>query len=90
MKQCYLLIIASATEIVNGIENLWKAGPSVGRHNYPDFGKLTISKLLPLQHLSTGLRSNAGMKKVETFHGMCSSPACKVTIISEGALSLLS
>ncbi len=39
VKQCYLLIIASATEIVNGIDNLWKAGPSVGRHNYPDFGQ---------------------------------------------------
>ncbi len=39
VKHCYLLIIASATEIVNGIDNLWKAGPSVGRHNYPDFGQ---------------------------------------------------
>jgi hypothetical protein len=39
VRQCYLLIIASATEIVSGIDNLWKAGPSTGRHTYPDFGQ---------------------------------------------------
>jgi hypothetical protein len=37
--QCYLLIIASATEIVSGIQNLWLFGPSAGRHTYPDFGQ---------------------------------------------------
>jgi hypothetical protein len=35
VKQCYLLIIASAIEIVNGMENLWKSEPFVGHHNYP-------------------------------------------------------
>ena len=39
VRQCYLVIIASATEIESGIDNLWKAGPSAGRHSYPDFGK---------------------------------------------------
>ncbi len=39
VHQCYLLLIAAATEIVSGIENLWRSGPSTGRHNYPDFGQ---------------------------------------------------
>ena len=39
VKQCYLLIIAAATEVVVGVDNLWKSGPSTGRHNYPDFGQ---------------------------------------------------
>jgi len=39
VQQCYLLLIASATEIVSGVENLWKQGPSAGRHTYPDFGQ---------------------------------------------------
>ncbi len=39
VRQCYLLMIASATEICNGVENLWKKGPSIGRHEYPDFGQ---------------------------------------------------
>jgi hypothetical protein len=39
VRQCYMLLIASATEIVSGVENLWKCGPSAGRHTYPDFGQ---------------------------------------------------
>ena len=39
VRQCYLLLITSATEIVCGVENLWKSGPSSGRHTYPDFGQ---------------------------------------------------
>jgi hypothetical protein len=39
VNQCYLLLIAAATEVVTGVENLWKSGPSTGRHNYPDFGQ---------------------------------------------------
>jgi hypothetical protein len=39
VRQCYLLIIASATKIVSGIENLWFLGPSSGGHTYPDFGQ---------------------------------------------------
>jgi len=38
VRQCYMLLIASATEIVSGVENLWKSGPSAGWHTYPDFG----------------------------------------------------
>ena len=39
VRQCYLLLIAAATEPFTGVENLWKTGRSKGRHNYPDFGK---------------------------------------------------
>ena len=39
VKQGYMIMIAAACEIENGIENLWKKGPSGGRHMYPDFGK---------------------------------------------------
>jgi hypothetical protein len=38
-RQCYMLLIASATEIVSGVDNLWKSGPSEGHHTYPDFGQ---------------------------------------------------
>jgi hypothetical protein len=31
VKQCYLLIIARATEIFSGVSNFWKSGPSKGR-----------------------------------------------------------
>jgi hypothetical protein len=34
-----LLLITSATEIICGVENLWKFGPSAGQHTYPDFGQ---------------------------------------------------
>jgi hypothetical protein len=37
VRQCYLLMIASATEVVNGVDNLWRTGPSIGHHEYPDF-----------------------------------------------------
>jgi len=39
VKQCYLLVIAAASECENGITNLWKRGPSGGRRSYPDFGQ---------------------------------------------------
>jgi len=39
VRQCYLLMIASATEVVHGVENLWKSGPSIGHQEYPDFGQ---------------------------------------------------
>ena len=39
VNQGYTLIIAAATEIENGIDNLWKHGPSGGHHDYPDFGR---------------------------------------------------
>ena len=39
VRQCYTLIIAAATEIENGVSNLWKRGPSGGRHDFPDFGR---------------------------------------------------
>jgi hypothetical protein len=31
-------MIASATESVNVLDKLWKTGPSIGHHAYPDFG----------------------------------------------------
>ena len=39
VKQGYMLLIAASTEVHNGMENLWKSGPSLGRHPYPDFGQ---------------------------------------------------
>jgi hypothetical protein len=39
VRQCYSLMIASATEVVNGIDNLWKSGSSVGHPAHPDFGQ---------------------------------------------------
>ena len=38
LKQCILLVIAAGTETEVGM-NLWKAGSSGGRRNYPDFGQ---------------------------------------------------
>jgi hypothetical protein len=37
VKQVHTLMIAAASEIENGAENLWKRGRSGGRHNFPDF-----------------------------------------------------
>ena len=39
VQQAYLLLIAAASEVENGIENLWKRGKSTGRHDYPNFGQ---------------------------------------------------
>lgn len=39
IKICYLLMAAAATEVERGVDNLFKKGPSGGRHHYPDFGK---------------------------------------------------
>jgi hypothetical protein len=39
VRKCYLLLIAAASEVENGVENLWKRGPSGGRREYPDFGQ---------------------------------------------------
>jgi hypothetical protein len=38
-------MIVAASEIENGVENLWKRGPSGGQHDYPDFGKY-----MPINH----------------------------------------
>ena len=39
IRICYTLLLAAATEVHHGVDNLWKAGQSSGRHDYPDFGK---------------------------------------------------
>ena len=39
VRVCYTLLIAAASEMETGIENLWKSGKSGCRHQYPDFGK---------------------------------------------------
>ena len=39
IKQCIMVLIAAATEIKTGYNNLWKAGPGLGRQSFPDFGK---------------------------------------------------
>jgi hypothetical protein len=37
VRQCYTLLISAASEIENGVENLWKRGPTNERCDYPDF-----------------------------------------------------
>jgi hypothetical protein len=52
------IVVASATEVVNGVDNFWKSGPLVGHHAYPDFGQyvpISYSKHLSLQHHFAGL-----------------------------------
>jgi hypothetical protein len=39
VRNCYLLLIAAATEVENGIEYLWKRGRVGNRCFYPDFGR---------------------------------------------------
>jgi hypothetical protein len=39
VRNCYTLIIAGASEMENGVENLWKKGAASGRQNHPDFGQ---------------------------------------------------
>jgi len=39
VKQCYLLILAAATEREHGVENLWKQGWKKMHCPYPDFGR---------------------------------------------------
>ena len=39
IRICYTLLLAAATEVHHGVDNLWMSGPSSGRHPYPDFGK---------------------------------------------------
>jgi len=51
VRVCYTLLIAAASEIEVGVENLWKSGPSGGRHSYPDFGKyMPINYFKAFQH----------------------------------------
>ena len=39
VRVCYTLMIAAASEIEVGVDNLWKRGPSGGRHEFPHFGQ---------------------------------------------------
>ncbi|CAB9499209.1 unknown protein [Seminavis robusta] len=39
VKQCYLLMIAAASEAETGVENLWKRGKGSGRRDHADFGQ---------------------------------------------------
>jgi hypothetical protein len=54
VKQACALMIAAASEIENGVENLWKRGPSGGRHDHPDFGKH-----MAINHFVTAFQSAA-------------------------------
>jgi hypothetical protein len=36
VRQCYTLFIAAASQIENGVENLWMRGPANGWCDYPD------------------------------------------------------
>ena len=39
IRVCYTLMLAAASEVHQGLDNLWRHGPSPGRHPYPDYGK---------------------------------------------------
>jgi hypothetical protein len=40
VKVCYTLLIAAASEVESGVDNLWEKGRSkTGRRDHPDFGK---------------------------------------------------
>jgi hypothetical protein len=39
IRQCYTLLIAGASEMENGVDNLWKKGAASGRRNHPYFGQ---------------------------------------------------
>ena len=39
VKQCHLLLTASLTETVQGVDNVWMRGCSGGGHNHSDFGQ---------------------------------------------------
>jgi len=45
VKTCYLVMIAGASFVQNGIDNLFKSGPSGGLTNYPDFGKYVSKEM---------------------------------------------
>jgi hypothetical protein len=42
VKHCYILLIASASKMENGSDNLWKSGKASGRRCYADFGQYCI------------------------------------------------
>jgi hypothetical protein len=39
VNHCYILLIASASEMENGAKNIWKSGKASGRRCYADFGQ---------------------------------------------------
>ena len=39
VEMCYAIMIAGATEVQNGVDNLWKKGKSLGLRDFPDFGQ---------------------------------------------------
>jgi hypothetical protein len=39
VNHCYILLISSASEMENGVENLWKSGKASGQRCYADFGQ---------------------------------------------------
>jgi hypothetical protein len=46
VKNCCLLHVTAATEVENGVENLWKHGKVGNRRYYPDFGRfVTINEI---------------------------------------------
>jgi hypothetical protein len=88
--QCYLLMISSATEIVNGVENVWKSGPSVGCHAYPDFGQY-----MPVNYFKAfysaapyaGQLISIGMKTPVMYLGMSFYHVLQTLMTSDSALS---
>jgi hypothetical protein len=40
IHQAYTLLIAAASDIENGVENMWKCGKGMGQRDYPESGRL--------------------------------------------------
>jgi hypothetical protein len=62
VQQAYLLLIAAASEVVNGIENLWKRGKYTGRHDYPNFGQY-----MPINYFKAFVAAAAYCWQTESF-----------------------
>jgi hypothetical protein len=46
VRQCYTLLIASTSEIENGVNNLWKKGAITGHRNHPNFSQYMVKHML--------------------------------------------
>jgi hypothetical protein len=65
VRQCYTLLIAAASEIENGVENLWKRGPADGRlitKTLEDMFLKTCSKLSRRRLTSVGATAITGTR----------------------------
>jgi hypothetical protein len=77
VRQCYTLIIAGASEMENGVDNLWKKGDASGRRNHPDSASTlarmfsrhsSLQLIFVLQKKNIGTRSLVILLGTFSFH----------------------